>query len=132
MTARIERPLSPHMQAYRWSLTMALSIVHRLTGITLYFGTLLLAWWLIAVAAGPSAYANVQAFTGSWIGRLMLFGYTWSLMHHMLSGVRHFIWDLGYGFTAAERESMTWAALIGGVVLTVLLWIVAFTLGGAR
>lgn len=111
---------------------MALSIVHRLTGITLYFGTLLLAWWLIAVAAGPSAYANVQAFTGSWIGRLMLFGYTWSLMHHMLSGVRHFIWDLGYGFTAAERESMTWAALIGGVVLTVLLWIVAFTLGGAR
>ena len=69
MTARIERPLSPHLQTYRWTLTMALSIVHRVTGIALYFGTLLLAWWLIAAASGPGAYANVQAFTGSFIGR---------------------------------------------------------------
>ncbi|ABD05038.1 succinate dehydrogenase subunit C [Rhodopseudomonas palustris HaA2] len=132
MTARIDRPLSPHMQAYRWSLTMALSIVHRATGIALYFGTLLLAWWLIACAAGPAAYANVQAFTGSWIGRLILFGYTWALMHHLLSGVRHFVWDLGYGFKTADREWLTWAALIGGIVLTVLLWVVAFTMGVAR
>ncbi|KIZ35441.1 MULTISPECIES: succinate dehydrogenase, cytochrome b556 subunit [Rhodopseudomonas] len=132
MNARIERPLSPHMQAYRWSLTMALSIVHRITGIALYFGTLLLAWWLIAAAAGPGPYSTVQAFTGSWIGRLVLFGYTWALMHHMLSGVRHFIWDLGYGFKTADREWLTWAALIGGVMLTVLLWIVAYTLGGGR
>ncbi|NVN86066.1 MAG: succinate dehydrogenase, cytochrome b556 subunit [Rhodopseudomonas sp.] len=132
MTARIERPLSPHMQAYRWSLTMALSIVHRATGVALYFGTLLLAWWLIAAAAGPAAYSNVQAFTGSWIGRLVLFGYTWALMHHLLSGVRHFIWDLGYGFKTADREWLTWAALIGGVTLTVLLWIVAYTIGGGR
>jgi len=120
------------MQAYRWSLTMALSIVHRATGIALYFGTLLLAWWLIAAAAGPAAYSNVQAFTGSWIGRLVLFGYTWALMHHLLSGVRHFIWDLGYGFKTAEREWLTWAALIGGIALTILLWIVAYTIGGGR
>ncbi|MGP9812986.1 succinate dehydrogenase, cytochrome b556 subunit [Rhodopseudomonas sp. NSM] len=132
MTARTERPLSPHMQAYRWSLTMALSIVHRATGIALYFGTLLLAWWLIACAAGPAAYANVQAFTGSWIGRLILFGYTWALMHHLLSGVRHFVWDLGYGFKTADREWLTWAALIGGIVSTVLLWVIAFTMGVAR
>ncbi|WP_322515030.1 succinate dehydrogenase, cytochrome b556 subunit [Rhodopseudomonas palustris] len=132
MTARIDRPLSPHMQAYRWSLTMALSIVHRATGIALYFGTLLLAWWLIACAAGPAAYANVQAFTGSWIGRLILFGYTWALMHHLLSGVRHFVWDLGYGFKTADREWLTWAALIGGIVSTVLLWVIAFTMGVAR
>ncbi|MBI5131003.1 MAG: succinate dehydrogenase, cytochrome b556 subunit [Rhodopseudomonas palustris] len=132
MTARIDRPLSPHMQAYRWSLTMALSIVHRATGIALYFGTLLLAWWLIACAAGPAAYANVQAFTGSWIGRLILFGYTWALMHHLLSGVRHFVWDLGYGFKTADREWLTWAALIGGVLLTVLLWVIAFSMGVAR
>ncbi|ACE98778.1 MULTISPECIES: succinate dehydrogenase, cytochrome b556 subunit [Rhodopseudomonas] len=132
MTARIERPLSPHMQAYRWSLTMTMSIVHRATGIALYSGTLLLAWWLIACAAGPTAYANVQAFTGSWIGRLIVFGYTWSLMHHMLSGVRHFVWDLGYGFKTADREWLTWAALIGGIVLTVLLWVIAYSMGVAR
>src|SRR5437667_11094818 len=71
MTARIDRPLSPHMQTYRWTLTMMLSIVHRATGIALYFGTFLLAWWLTAVACGPTAYAHVQAFTGSFIGPLM-------------------------------------------------------------
>src|SRR3569623_1537495 len=89
MTVRIERPLSPHLQIYRWPLTMALSIVHRATGVALYFGTLLLVWWLIAVSSGPGAYAAVQSFTASWIGRLIAFGYTWALMHHMLSGVRH-------------------------------------------
>src|SRR5215468_8130885 len=88
MTARIERPLSPHLQTYRWTLTMALSIVHRATGIALYAGTLLLAWWLIALASGPASYAYVQAFKGSILGRLILFGYTWALMHHMLSGIR--------------------------------------------
>jgi succinate dehydrogenase / fumarate reductase cytochrome b subunit len=120
------------MQAYRWSLTMALSIVHRATGIALYFGTLLLAWWLIAAAAGPGAYAIVQSFTGSWIGRLIAVGYTWALVHHLLSGVRHFIWDLGYGFSTSEREWLTWAALIGGVILTMVLWIAGYTLGGGR
>jgi succinate dehydrogenase / fumarate reductase cytochrome b subunit len=130
MTARIERPLSPHMQAYRWTLTMALSIVHRLTGIALYFGTLFLAWWLIATAAGPTAFSHVQAFASSWIGHVIVFGYTWALMHHLLSGVRHFIWDLGYGFSSAEREWLTWAALIGGIALTILLWIIAYSVGG--
>ena len=84
---------------------MAMSIVHRVTGVALYFGTLLLAWWLIAAASGPAAYANVQAFTSSFIGRLIVFGYTWALLHHLLSGIRHFVWDLGYGFKASERES---------------------------
>ena len=132
MTARIERPLSPHLQIYRWTLTMALSIVHRATGIALYVGTLLLAWWLIAAATGPAAYANVQAFTGSFIGRLIVFGYTWALMHHLLSGVRHLVWDLGYGFKANEREALSWGALIGGISLTVLVWIAAYAIGGGR
>jgi succinate dehydrogenase / fumarate reductase, cytochrome b subunit len=132
MTARIERPLSPHLQIYRWTLTMALSIVHRVTGMALYFGTLLLAWWLIAAASGPGAYANVQAFTGSFIGRLIVFGYTWALLHHLLSGMRHFVWDLGYGFKTSERETLTWCALIGGISLTVLLWIAAYAIGGGR
>src|SRR3954451_15495241 len=130
MTASIERPLSPHLQVYRWTLTMALSIVHRATGGALYFGTLLLAWWLIAAASGPGAYPNVQAFPGSIIGKLIVFGYTWALLHHMLSGLRHFAWDLGYGFKPAEREGLTWGAAIGGITLTVLVWIVAYTIGG--
>ena len=127
-----DRTLSPHSQVYRWMLTMTMSIVHRVTGVGLYFGSLLLAWWLIAAASGPGAYANVQAFTGSIIGKLIVFGYTWALLHHMLSGLRHFVWDLGYGFKASEREALTWGALIGGISPTVLVWIVAYTVGGGR
>ncbi len=111
---------------------MALSIFHRLTGVALYFGTLLMAWWLISAASGPAAYSYVQAFTSSFLGRLIVFGYTWALMHHMLSGVRHFVWDLGYGFQTGERETMTWAALIGGISLTIVLWVAAYAIGGGR
>lgn len=111
---------------------MALSIVHRVTGVALYAGTLLLVWWLIAAASGPTAYAHVQAFTGSWIGRLIAFGYTWALVHHLLSGLRYLVWDLGYGFRPSEREGLSWAAVVGGIALTVLLWIIGYTLGGGR
>jgi succinate dehydrogenase / fumarate reductase cytochrome b subunit len=131
MTPRIDRPLSPFM-TYRWTLTMAMSIVHRATGIALYFGTLLLAWWLIATASGPGAYASVQAFTSSFIGRVIVFGYTWALLHHMLGGARHLIWDLGYGFGKVERERLTLAALVGSITLTIVLWIIAYAVGGGR
>ena len=80
------RPLSPHLQIYKPMLTMMMSIVHRITGAGLYFGMLLLAWWLTAAASGPNAYANVEWFMGSLIGQLILFGYTWALLHHMLPG----------------------------------------------
>jgi len=131
MAPRIDRPLSPFM-TYRWTLTMAMSIVHRITGLALYVGTLLMAWWLIATASGPGAYANIQGFTSSFIGRVVVFGYTWALLHHMLSGLRHFIWDLGYGFGPSEREWLTRAALIGSITLTILVWVVAFFVGGGR
>ena len=126
------KPMSPHLSIFRPYVNMVLSIMHRITGVALYFGTLLLAWWLIAAASGPTAYAHVQAFTSSFIGRLIAFGYTWALLHHLLSGVRHLVWDLGYGFKPAEREWLTWAALIGGISLTVLIWIVAYMIGGGR
>lgn len=131
MAPRIDRPLSPFM-TYRWTLTMAMSIIHRATGIALYVGTLLLAWWLIATASGPGAYANIQAFTSSWIGRVIVFGYTWALLHHMLGGLRHLVWDLGYGFGPTEREWLTRAALIGSITLTILVWIIAYIVGGGR
>src|SRR6202034_2673700 len=88
------RPLSPHLQIYRPMLSMMMSIVHRITGFGNYFGMLLLAWWLIA-AASPNGYARFQWFAASLIGRLILFGFTWSVIHHMLGGIRHLIWDTG-------------------------------------
>ena len=127
------RPLSPHLQIYRPMLTMMMSIVHRMTGAALYFGMLLLAWWLIAAAAGPNAYANVEWFTGSLIGRLVLFGYTWALMHHMLGGIRHLIWDTGHGLEPAERELLTIATLVGSIALTLILWAIGYlAMGGPR
>jgi len=120
-----ERPLSPHLQIYKPMLTMMMSIVHRITGAALYFGMLLVAWWLIA-ASSPNGYARFQWFASSWIGRLILFGYTWALIHHMLGGVRHLIWDTGRGFGPNEREWLVAANLIGSVALTLLLWIFVF------
>ena len=127
------RPLSPHMTIYRWPITMTMSIAHRVTGVGLYFGMALLAWWLIAVASGPTAYATFQSAAGSWIGRLILFGYTWALLHHMLGGIRHLIWDLLYGFERAEREWMARATLFGSVALTIFIWLLTyFFTGGLR
>ena len=88
-------------------LTMMMSIVHRITGAALYFGTLLLAWWLIAAASGPTPTRRSRWLHGALIGRLILFGYTWALIHHMLGGIRHLIWDTGHGFGPAEREWLT-------------------------
>src|SRR5215468_8728125 len=87
------RPLSPHLTIYRPMLSMMMSIVHRLTGMALYAGSLLLAWWLLAATSGPGAYATFQSVASSLLGRVVLFGYTWALIHHMLGGVRHLIWD---------------------------------------
>src|SRR5471032_1154822 len=127
------RPLSPHLQIYKPMLTMMMSIVHRITGSALYFGMLLLAWWLIAAASGPNAYANVEWFMGSLVGRLVLLGYTWALLHHMLGGIRHLIWDLGLGFEPAEREFLALATIVGSIVLTLIVWVVGYlAMGGPR
>ncbi len=129
----IQRPLSPHLQIYRLTLTMAMSIAHRITGAALYLGTVLIAWWLVAAASGPNAYATVQWFMGSAIGLLVLFGYTWALIHHMLGGIRHLIWDTGHGFGPSEREWLARATIVGSVGLTILLWAVGYLMiGGGR
>jgi len=130
---RTARPLSPHLQIYRPTLTMTMSIVHRITGGALYFGTLLLAWWLIAAASGPNAYATFQAVASSFLGRIILFGYTFALIHHMLGGLRYLIWDSIHGFGPAEREWLVRASLFGSIALTIFLWIVGgFLMGGLR
>ena len=131
--APVERPLSPHLTVYHLALTMVMSGVHRITGLALYFGTLLIAWWLVAAASGPNGYAAVQWFMGTIIGRLILFGYTFALIHHMLGGVRYLIWDIGRGLGPSEREWLVRATLFGSVTLTVVLWIIGYlVLGGSR
>ncbi len=125
------RPLSPHLQIYKFVLSMAMSIVHRITGGALYFGTLLVVFWLVAAASGPSAFATAQAVFGSIPGEIVLFGYTWALMHHALGGVRHLIWDTLRGFSRAERDLLYKLTLIGSVTLTLLIWIVGLMLKGA-
>ncbi len=112
---------------------MAMSIAHRVTGSALYVGTLLLAWWLIAVASGPNAYATFQSVAASWIGRLVLFGYTWALIHHMLGGIRHLIWDTIHGLEPGDRDWLARATLFGSVALTILIWLLTYFLtGGLR
>jgi len=123
---RGNRPLSPHLQIYKPILTMVMSILHRITGAALYFGTILLAWWLIAAAAGPSYFDFVNEIYGSIFGRLILFGFTWALVHHMLGGLRHFIWDMGAGFGKEAREWLAKATIIGSVSLTLILWIIGY------
>lgn len=118
------RPLSPHLQIYRPQMSSALSIFHRGTGIALAIGTLLLAWWVIAAAAGPEAFAAAQWFIGSWLGLLMLFGWTASLFYHLCSGIRHLAWDAGWGYDLPTMHKTGYAVLIATAVLTVLAWIV--------
>jgi succinate dehydrogenase / fumarate reductase cytochrome b subunit len=105
---------------------MAMSVAHRISGVALYGGIALLAIWLVSLAAGPAAFERVQWFFGSPLGILILFGYTWILMHHMLGGVRHLVWDFGHGMEPAQRINMARFTLVGSVALTVLIWVVAF------
>ena len=123
---RRERPLSPHLTIYRFTITMAMSIAHRITGAALYVGVLLLAWFLIAASTDAATFGAFSAFIDSIIGQLILFGFTWALFHHLLGGVRHFLWDVGYGMDAPLREQMAWATLIGGFALTVLAWAIGY------
>jgi succinate dehydrogenase / fumarate reductase cytochrome b subunit len=126
-----QRPLSPHIQIYRWTLTMFLSILHRATGVALYSGTLLLVWWLMAAATGPEAFALFQGVAGSWIGRLVLFGYTWALFHHMFGGIKHFIWDTGAGFELSAVEWISRGATVIPILLTLISWVLAYKFMGA-
>ncbi|MGD9478831.1 UNVERIFIED_ORG: succinate dehydrogenase, cytochrome b556 subunit [Roseateles sp. XES5] len=120
------RPLSPHLQVYKPIPTMVMSIVHRITGAALYFGTVLVAWWLIAAATGEAYFDWVSWFFGTWIGRLVLFGYTWALMHHMLGGLRHFMWDMGRGYEKHFSTKLALATPVVSVALTVLIWVVGY------
>lgn len=129
MTAE-NRPLSPHLQIYRPQLTSVLSILHRLTGIALVAGTLLLVWWLVAVAAGPAAFETVQGFIGSWFGRALLLGWSYALFYHLANGIRHLAWDAGWGFELKTVYLTGWTVIWASVVLTLLTWILGYSMRG--
>ena len=124
----VRRPLSPHIQIHRWPVSMALSILHRASGIALGIGTLLLTWYLVSAAMSDEAFGEVQWFLGSPIGMLCLFGWSGALVFHTLSGFRHLYMDTGRGFDAAEYNKTGWAVVIGTGVLTVVVWVIGLAL----
>ena len=127
-----DRPLSPHIQLYRLTMTFVMSGFHRATGFALYFGMLIPAAWLLAAATGPEWYEFVNWLLGTYFGLFVLFGYSWGLFHHMLGGVRHLIWDTGRGLDLESIELFARLTLIGSLALTAAVWLVAFALGGLQ
>jgi succinate dehydrogenase / fumarate reductase cytochrome b subunit len=120
-----KRPLSPHLQVYRLPFIVMMSITHRMTGVGLVAGALLLVYWLVAAANGPAAYADAQRLLGSLVGKLFLFLWTWALFYHMANGIRHLAWDLGYGFELESADRSGMSVVIVSVVLTILTWLIA-------
>jgi succinate dehydrogenase / fumarate reductase cytochrome b subunit len=124
------RPLSPHLQIYRWQLTSVLSILHRMSGIALAIGAILLVSWIGAASDGPETYAKMQWFVGSWIGLLLLFGWSVALFFHLCNGVRHLVWDTGHGLELKSVYASGWAVLVGTAALTVVAWIAGLSAWG--
>ncbi len=122
---RGNRPLSPHLQIYRPQYTSVLSILHRITGVALSLGAVLVVWWLVAAATGPGYFAYADGVLTSWIGQLVLIGSAWALAYHTANGIRHLVWDMGYGFELKTAEQSGYAVVAASVLLTLLLILVA-------
>ena len=127
----VARPLAPHLQIYRWPITMGTSILHRITGVGLSAGTLLLAWWLVAVSMGPDAYIQFSEIAAGWFGRLVLFGFTLALVYHAMNGIRHLLWDAGIGLNLKSADSSGIAVYILSIITTLLIWVAAYQSMGA-
>lgn len=124
------RPISPHLQVYRWPVTMLTSILHRATGFGNAIGTLLLATWLISAASGEGAYDQFSGFMGSMLGRLILFGFTLSLTYHLLNGIRHLFWDTGMGFEKSTARASGISVIVLALVGTVAIWVIGYWIKG--
>jgi succinate dehydrogenase / fumarate reductase cytochrome b subunit len=121
-----ERPTSPHLQIYRRQLTSVMSILHRISGLILALGAIGLAWWLLAVDAGGERYAHAARIIASPLGLLLLFGFSLALVYHLLNGLRHLFWDMGWGFEIDETYRSGWAVAVLTVVFTAAIWFAAF------
>ena len=131
--ANRERPLSPHLQVYRWQVQMVTSILHRATGVVLALGSLLMVCAFLSLAAGPEKWAQFSAFARSPLGFLIMFGWSWSFAYHLINGIRHLLQDAGYGFSIEKFVRSSWISIFGSLALTALIWVLAMTAqrGGA-
>lgn len=130
-TTKRVRPLSPHLQVYRPQITMVMSILHRITGVVLAFGAFGVAWWLLAVAAGPEVYADFRACAASIPGQIVIAGFVFCVVYHLLNGIRHLLWDVGYGYEIPKLYATGWTVVALTTVLTALIWLLALRAGGA-
>jgi succinate dehydrogenase / fumarate reductase cytochrome b subunit len=117
-----DRPLSPHLSIYRWPVTMASSILHRATGLAMAVGFVLFVVWLFDTASGPEAYAVFVGAMNSTIGKLLLIGWSWAFFYHLSNGIRHLVWDAGYGFEKEQANRSAWFVIAASVVLTAAFW----------
>ena len=124
------RPLSPHLQVYKPQLTSVLSILHRISGIALAVGTVLLVWWLVAASTGVDAFNTVQRGIGAWIGRLCLLGWSFALFYHLCNGIRHLFWDMGQGFELETAYKFGWGVVVVSIALTLIAWIWGYSIMG--
>ena len=129
--ANRERPLSPHLQVYRWQITMTMSILHRVSGVGLVAGAFGLAWWLMAAAVGGGHYETAAACLASPFGKFLLFGFSLALVYHLLNGLRHLLWDIGWGFDIPDVYRSGWTVAVLTLALTAAIWWVALASGGA-
>jgi succinate dehydrogenase / fumarate reductase, cytochrome b subunit len=126
----VERPLSPHLQIYKPQLTSMLSIAHRAAGIVLALGTPFLVWWLIAAASSGDAFAVAQSFFGSWLGLLLLFIWSFAFFYHLANGIRHLMWDTGYGLDLHTTYVSGRIVVAASGVLTLIAWIAGLVARG--
>ncbi|TAM20236.1 MAG: succinate dehydrogenase, cytochrome b556 subunit [Rhodanobacter sp.] len=129
--ADTRRPLSPHLQIYKWQVQMVSSILHRATGIALAVGTLLVLWGLLVLAAGESHFDQFKACIGSPVGIILLIGWSWSLFYHLCNGIRHLVQDTGAGYAIPKFVRSSWLSLIASIVLVVIVWAWVLSTGGA-
>jgi succinate dehydrogenase / fumarate reductase cytochrome b subunit len=127
----MQRPLSPHLSVYRWQVTNTLSIVHRATGVMLSLGAVILSAWLVAIALGPDAYLAVLRWLASPIGLLLLFALTFSFFYHLCNGIRHLVWDAGYGFDMRKARASGFGAVAIALILTLAFWLALMGDGGS-
>ena len=125
-----ERPLSPHLQVYSWQVQMVTSILHRATGVVLVLGSLLVVCALMSLAAGPREWSEFTGFARSPLGFLVLFGWSWALAFHLVNGIRHLVQDAGWGYKVESFIRSSWVSVVGSLVLTALIWLVAMLQGG--
>lgn len=124
------RPLSPHLQVYSPQINMVMSIFHRITGAALYFGTIILVFWLLATATGRGNYELFSSLLTSPVGLAVMVGYTWALMHHAIGGIRHLVWDTGRGFSLGAVNTMSWLTILCSLAATAGIWAYILKLRG--